>query len=65
MEQAFTPHVVELVTGDNEDKTKSWEERKQAWLFRETTAALAPLAGLPMYEELKALTEEIFPAQQM
>lgn len=45
MEQAFTPHVVELVT--------------------ETTAALAPLAGLPMYEELKALTEEIFPAQQM
>lgn len=115
LEQSFTPHVVELVTGDNEDKTKSWEERKQAaldslrrgsrehrmlmcadrlanlrnirlglaeegdavwsrfkrgraqqaWLFRETTAALAPLAGLPMYEELKALTEEIFPAQQM
>lgn len=34
---------------------------QQAWLFRKTAAALAPLAGLPMYEELKALTDEIFP----
>ncbi len=34
---------------------------QQAWLIRKTAAALAPLAGLPMYEELKALTDEIFP----
>lgn len=33
---------------------------KQAWLFRETVKALSPLAGLPMYEELKSLTEIIF-----
>ena len=33
---------------------------KQAWLFRETVRALAPLDGLPMYEELKQLTDEIF-----
>ena len=33
---------------------------KQAWLFRETVRALAPLEGLPMYEELKQLTDEIF-----
>lgn len=33
---------------------------EQAWLFRETVEALAPLAGLPMYEELKELTNEIF-----
>ncbi len=33
---------------------------QQAWLFRETVAALSPLEGLPMYEELKKLTEEIF-----
>jgi (p)ppGpp synthase/HD superfamily hydrolase len=33
---------------------------QQAWLFRETVAALASLEGLPMYEELKQLTEEIF-----
>lgn len=34
---------------------------KQAWLFRETVDALSPLAGLSMYEELKRLTDEIFP----
>ena len=33
---------------------------KQAWLFRETAKALSPLEGLPMYEELKALTRAIF-----
>lgn len=33
---------------------------KQAWLFRETAKALSPLEGLPMYEELKALTQAIF-----
>jgi len=33
---------------------------KQAWLFHVTVKALAPLSGLPMYEELKQLTEEIF-----
>ncbi len=33
---------------------------KQAWLFHETVDALSPLAELPMYEELKQLTEEIF-----
>ncbi len=36
---------------------------KQAWLFRETVQALAPLEGLPMYEELKELTNEIFGAE--
>lgn len=107
---AFDSDVAQLVLEDSEDKTKSWEERKQAairslytgsrahqmlmcadklanlrsirdglaadgdavwsrfkrgrssqaWLFRETVRALAPLAGLPMYEELKTLTETIF-----
>ncbi len=33
---------------------------KQAWLFRETVQALAPLEGLPMYEELKQRTSEVF-----
>lgn len=37
---------------------------QQAWLFRETVAALAPLAGLPMYEELKNMTDEIFPDKE-
>ena len=37
---------------------------KQAWLFRETVGALSPLAGLPMYEELKQLTDEIFPSSR-
>ena len=35
-------------------------KEQQAWLFRETVKALSPLAGLPMYEELKAMTETIF-----
>lgn len=33
---------------------------RQAWLFRQTVKALSPLEGLPMYEELKALTETVF-----
>jgi len=33
---------------------------KQAWLFHETVDALSPLEGLPMYEELKKLTKEVF-----
>ncbi len=33
---------------------------QQAWLFRETVDALQPLRGLPMYEELRELTQEIF-----
>lgn len=33
---------------------------RQAWLFRETVDALSPLEGLPMYEELKELTHEVF-----
>ena len=37
---------------------------QQAWLFRETVAALSPLEGLPMYEELKKLTEEIFSQEE-
>lgn len=37
---------------------------KQAWLFCETVGALSPLAGLPMYEELKQLTDEIFPSSR-
>lgn len=36
---------------------------KQEWLFRETVRALAPLEGLPMYEELKQLTDEVFAAE--
>lgn len=36
---------------------------KQAWLFHETVQALAPLEGLPMYEELKRLTQEVFDSQ--
>ena len=36
---------------------------QQAWLFRETVDALSPLEGLPMYEELKELTHEIFDEQ--
>ena len=36
---------------------------KQAWLFHETVRALAPLEGLPMYEELRELTDEIFGAE--
>ncbi len=36
---------------------------KQEWLFRETVRALAPLEGLPMYEELKRLTDEVFAAE--
>lgn len=110
LEEAFTPYVAELVAEDSEDKSKSWEERKQtaldylrqgsrdhqmlmcadklanlrgvytglaevgedvwnrfkrgrekqAWLFSEMVKALSPLEGLPMYEELKRLTNEIF-----
>ena len=37
---------------------------KQEWLFRETVQALAPLEGLPMYEELKRLTSEVFDAEE-
>jgi (p)ppGpp synthase/HD superfamily hydrolase len=33
---------------------------KQAWLFHETVKALEPLEGLPMYEELKQMTHEVF-----
>jgi (p)ppGpp synthase/HD superfamily hydrolase len=111
IETAFNKEIADLVTADSEDKTKSWEERKQAaidvlrrpgdrkhkmlmcadklsnlrsikeglendgeeswsrykrgkdkqaWLYRETVDALSSLEGLPMYEELKTLTEEIF-----
>lgn len=110
LEKAFGSEVAALVAGDSEDKTQSWEQRKQsaldairagtrehqmllcadklanlrsirdglrkegeavwqrfkrgrerqAWLYRETVAALAPLMGLPMYEELKTLTDAIF-----
>ena len=35
-------------------------KNKQACLFRETVKALASLEGLPMYEELRSLTERIF-----
>ncbi len=37
---------------------------KQEWLFRETVQALAPLEGLPMYEELKQLTDEVFDSKE-
>ena len=37
---------------------------KQEWLFRETVQALAPLEGLPMYEELKQLTDAVFAAEE-
>ena len=107
---AFDEEVAQLVLEDSEDKSKSWEERKetairslytgsrshqmlmcadklanlrsirkeletdgeavwsrfkrgkekQAWLFRETVRALSPLEGLPMYEELKTLTQQVF-----
>ena len=111
LEAAFNKEIADLVDRDSEDKTKSWEERKQtmldelrkpgdrsrkmlmcadklsnlrsikegldesgeeswkrykrgrdkqAWLYRETVDALSSLEGLPMYEELKSLTEEIF-----
>lgn len=33
---------------------------KQAWLAYETVKALSPLGGMPMYEELKQLSEKIF-----
>ena len=33
---------------------------QQAWLFGQTVEVLSPLTGLPMYEELKNLTGEIF-----
>ncbi len=36
---------------------------KQAWLFHETVQALSPLEGLPMYEELKQLTGDVFDAE--
>lgn len=110
LEKAFGPEVAALVANDSEDKTQSWEQRKQAaleslrtgsrehqmllcadklanlrsirdglrsdgeavwqrfrrgraqqaWLYRETVRALAPLHGLAMYEELRALTDELF-----
>lgn len=110
LEKAFGQEVAMLVEGDSEDKSQSWEQRKQtmldalrtgtrehqmllcadklanlrsvresmrdegelvwqrfkrgreqqAWLYRETVAALASLSGLAMYEELKELTKEIF-----
>ena len=68
MEQAFTPHVVELVTGDSEDKTKSWEERKQAALdsLRREHRMLMCADKLANLRNLRlGLAEEIFPAQQM
>ena len=47
---------------DGEDVWKRFHRGrdKQEWIFRETVQALSPLEGLPMYEELKKLTEEIF-----
>lgn len=71
MEQAFTPHVVELVTGDSEDKTKSWEERKQAALdsLRRGNREHRMLMCADKLANLRnirlGLAEEIFPAQQM
>jgi (p)ppGpp synthase/HD superfamily hydrolase len=107
----FGKEVTDLVAKDSEDKSKSWEERKeetlqqlhqpndknfkmlicadklsnlrslkealkkdgdatwsrfkrgpekQAWLYREIVKALASLDGMPMYEELRRLTDEIF-----
>lgn len=107
----FGEEVADLVMKDSEDKSKSWEERKeetlqklrqtdgrnfkmlicadklsnlrslsdglkkdgdavwnrfkrgpekQAWLYSEIVKALVSLEGLPMYEELKHLTAEIF-----
>lgn len=35
-------------------------KQQQAWLFRESAKALAPLEGLPMYEEMNLLIHEIF-----
>jgi (p)ppGpp synthase/HD superfamily hydrolase len=45
-----------------EDAWKRFKRGKesQAWLFREMVRALSALEGLPMYEELKRLTAEIF-----
>lgn len=35
-------------------------KKKQAWYYKGVRDALAPLAGLAMYEELKELIQEIF-----
>jgi len=35
-------------------------KEKQAWYYKGVRDALAPLAGLAMYEELKELIQEIF-----
>lgn len=54
--------VYEGLQESGEDVWKRYKRgrEKQAWLFHETVAALAPLEGLPMYEELKQLTREVF-----
>lgn len=54
-----------IYTGLAEEGEAVWNRfkrgrEKQAWLFFETVDALSPLAGLPMYEELKRLTNAIF-----
>lgn len=54
-----------IYTGLAEEGETVWNRfkrgrEKQAWLFFETVEALSPLAGLPMYEELKWLTNAVF-----
>lgn len=54
-----------IYTGLAEEGEAVWNRfkrgrEKQAWLFFETVEALSPLAGSPMYEELKQLTNAIF-----
>ena len=48
------------IRGDAVWSRFSCGKNKQACLFRETVKALASLEGLPMYEELRSLTERIF-----
>ncbi len=111
LREEFGDEIAELVMLDSEDKTKSWEERKQTsiyklnhtdrkdykmlmcadklsnirsikiegdavgdmvWerfnrgkesqeqVYKATVKALSALSGMPMYEELKSLVEDVF-----